>query len=84
MTALPGAFALAGASLVPIPGYHDAMVETPIVIEPDPVVDVFKKDIDRTLLEENLKLSPEDRLRKLHTALRGAAALREAYLKSRQ
>lgn len=33
------------------------------VIEKDPVIEAFKKDIDRTLLRENLKLSVEDRLR---------------------
>jgi hypothetical protein len=32
---------------------------------PDPVVEVYKRDVDRTLLRENLRLSPEDRLRKL-------------------
>lgn len=59
------------------------MVEARIEIEPDPVIEAFKKDIDRTLLRANLKLSPEDRLRKMHAALRGALALREAYTKSR-
>jgi hypothetical protein len=31
----------------------------------DPVIEVYKKDVDRTLLRENLKLTVEDRLRKL-------------------
>lgn len=31
----------------------------------DPVVDAYKKDIDRTLLRENLKLTPEQRLQQL-------------------
>lgn len=31
----------------------------------DPVIEAFKKDIDRTLLRENLKLTPEVRLRKI-------------------
>jgi hypothetical protein len=35
------------------------------VIKEDPVIEAFKKDIDRTLLRENLKLSVEDRLRQL-------------------
>ena len=30
----------------------------------DPVIEVYKKDVDRTLLRENLKLSVEERLRK--------------------
>ncbi len=37
------------------------MADERIVIEPDPVIEVFKKDIDRTLLRENLKLTPEER-----------------------
>jgi hypothetical protein len=28
----------------------------------DPVIEAYKKDVDRTLLIENLKLSVEDRL----------------------
>ena len=34
-------------------------------IEPDPVIEVYKKNVDITLIRENLKLSVEDRLRKL-------------------
>jgi hypothetical protein len=30
----------------------------------DPVIEVYKKDVDRTLLRENLKLTVEERLRK--------------------
>jgi hypothetical protein len=59
------------------------MAEAPIVIEPDPVIELFKRDVDRTLLRENLKLSPEERLRKMYSALRGVLVLREAYNKSR-
>jgi hypothetical protein len=33
-------------------------------LEPDPVIEAYKKDVDRTLLRENLKLTPSDRLRK--------------------
>lgn len=52
-------------------------------IDPDPVIEVFKKDVDRTLLRENLKLSPTDRLRKMQSAARSVAALREATRKKR-
>lgn len=45
-----------------------------ITIAPDPVIEVYKKDIDRTLLRENLKLTPEARLIKLQ---RFARAMRE-------
>ena len=59
------------------------MAEPQNVIEPDPVIEVFKRDIDRTLLRANLKLSPEDRLRKMHAAVRSVRVLREAYTKTR-
>jgi hypothetical protein len=52
-------------------------------IEPDPVIDAFKKDVDRTLLRESLKLSPEQGLRKMQAALRGLVEMREAKKKSR-
>jgi hypothetical protein len=54
-----------------------------IVIEPDPVIETFKKDVDRSLLRENLKRSPEERLKNMTSAIRGLVALREAYKKSR-
>jgi hypothetical protein len=31
----------------------------------DPVIEAYKKDIDRTLLRENLKLTPDQRVRKM-------------------
>ncbi len=34
-------------------------------IPTDPVIEAYKKDIDRTLLRENLKLTHEERLRDL-------------------
>ena len=43
----------------------------------DPVIEAFKKDVDRTLLRENLKLSVEDRLRQLMELQRFAEELRE-------
>lgn len=45
----------------------------------DPIVECFKKDVDRTLLRENLKLTVEERIRKaesMHRSIenwRGAA-----------
>lgn len=36
-----------------------------ISLAPDPVIEAYKKDVDRTLLRENLKLTPEERLLKL-------------------
>ncbi|HVF85118.1 MAG TPA: hypothetical protein VM821_03990, partial [Abditibacteriaceae bacterium] len=34
-------------------------------IEPDPVIEEYKKHVGRTLLRENLKLTPQQRLEKL-------------------
>ncbi|MBI2187235.1 MAG: hypothetical protein HYU37_08965 [Acidobacteria bacterium] len=59
------------------------MGQAPIVIEPDPVIEAYKKDIDRTMLRENLKLTPEERLRKLTSAVRGLVELRQAFQRSR-
>jgi len=42
--------------------YNEFMFETDNEIPPDPVIEAYKKDIDRTLLRENLKLTPEQRL----------------------
>lgn len=44
----------------------------------DPVVAAYLKDVDRTLLRENLRLSHEERLRQLQDFVRTAIALREA------
>ena len=38
------------------------MFETDEVLPPDPVIEVYKKDVDRTLIRENLKLTVEQRL----------------------
>ncbi len=53
------------------------MMPTP-PIEPDPVIEAYKKDVDRTLLRENLKLTPEERIRKLMELQRFAIELRRA------
>jgi hypothetical protein len=45
---------------------------------PDPVIEVYKRDVDRTLLRENLKLTVEDRLRNLMRLQRFAEEMRQA------
>lgn len=50
-------------------------------IEPDPVIEFYKKDVDRSLLRENLKLTPDERLRRLEAfsaALARSAAANRA------
>ena len=54
------------------------MTESRIVFEPDPVIEALKKDVDRSLLRENLKLTREQRLRKLHEVVLSLARLRKA------
>src|SRR5262249_17280377 len=65
------------------PRYTVSMANERLAIEPDPVIEVFKRDIDRTLLRENLKLTVEERIRKMHAAALGAATLRAAVKKPR-
>jgi hypothetical protein len=45
---------------------------------PDPVVEFYKKDVDRSLLVENLRLTVEQRLERFLRAYRIVQAAREA------
>ena len=47
-------------------------------LEPDPVIEAYKKDVDRTLLRENLRRTVEERLLNLIELQRFAAELRRA------
>jgi hypothetical protein len=49
----------------------------------DPVIEAYKKDVDRTLLRENLKLTVEQRIQKAISFHRGIDELREAGRRSR-
>jgi hypothetical protein len=53
-------------------------------LTPQPVIEAFKKDIDRTLIRENLKLSYEERLLKLMQLQRFAHELRQAGRRARR
>jgi hypothetical protein len=44
----------------------------------DPVIEVYKRNVDRTLLRENLKLAPEERLRKLQDYVKFLSEVRSA------
>ena len=46
--------------------------------ERDPVVEAYKKDIDRTLIRENLKLTVEQRIRKAMALMRFADEMRRS------
>jgi len=45
---------------------------------PDPVIEAYKKDVDRGLIVENLKLTVDERLRQLASLQRFAAEVRRA------
>lgn len=55
-----------------------------ITIEPDPVIEFYKKDVDRTLIRENLKLTVEARFLKLMELQKFAAELRRAGKEARK
>ena len=50
----------------------------------DPVLEVYMRDVDRTLLRENLKLTPGQRLEKLVDFSSFAAELRAAGARARR
>lgn len=54
------------------------MVHRRVGIEPDPVIEAFRADVDRTLLRENLRLSVEERLLQLMELQKFAEELRKA------
>jgi hypothetical protein len=44
----------------------------------DPVIEFYKKDVDRTLLRENLKLTVQERFEKFERFMEYVQELREA------
>jgi hypothetical protein len=48
----------------------------PVSMDPSPTIDAYKPGVDRTLLRENLKLTPAERVEKMIAALRLAEAVR--------
>ena len=53
-------------------------------LEPDPVIEEYKKSIDVTLIRENLRLTVEERFLKLMELQRFAEELRRAGRKARE
>ena len=53
----------------------------PITLDPSPVIEAYKKDVDRSLLRENLKLTTSERIAKMISALRFAEAVRDSKVK---
>ena len=50
---------------------------------PDPVIETYKRDVDRTLLREALKLTPSERLLALQRLCEGAEQMRLAGQKAK-
>ena len=50
-------------------------------LKADPVIEAYKKDVDRTLIRENLRLSVEQRFEQLMRLQQFAEELRRAGLK---
>ena len=62
---------------------HPPRVPEPAVLlavslEPTPVIEAYKQDVDRTLLRANLALSPTERVEKMIAALRFVEAVRRS------
>ena len=49
-----------------------------VSLEPTPAIEAYKRDVDRTLLRENLKLTPAERVDRMIAALRLADAVRRS------
>jgi hypothetical protein len=52
--------------------------------DPDAVIDFYKQGVDRTLIRQNLRKSPEDRIRALEALQRFAVEVRRAGAAVRQ
>ena len=61
----------------------DAAILRRFGIEPDPVIEAYKLDVDRTLLRQNLLRTPEERWANLTTAQQLADELRRAGAEAR-
>jgi hypothetical protein len=60
------------------------MRSSPAVLPPDPVIEAFKRDVDRTLLREKLRLTWDERLLALQQLQELAAELDLARSRLRQ
>jgi hypothetical protein len=63
------------ASPLPHKPTTDRASDAPYV---DPVIEAYKRDVDRTLIREMLKLTPEQRLIRLERAVEDIVAMRGA------
>jgi hypothetical protein len=61
-----------------MPGVADRAWNEAATAEPDPVIETYKKDVDRTLLRANLARTVEERLQNLARLQRFGEELRRA------
>jgi hypothetical protein len=61
----------------------DAAILRRFGFEPDPVIEVYKKDVDRSLLRENLKRTPAERCENFLVMYHLAEEVRRAGAKAR-
>lgn len=61
----------------------DAAILRRYGIEPDPVIEAYKAHVDRTLLRENLRRTPDERWTALDAARRLAEEVRRAGARAR-
>jgi hypothetical protein len=62
---------------------RDAAILRKHGLELDPVIEAYKKDVDRTLLRQNLQRTPNERWSNFIMAMRLAEEIRQAGAKSR-
>jgi hypothetical protein len=53
-------------------------------LAPDPVIEIYKRDVDRSLYRENFKLTVEERFEKLMALQRFAEEMRRAGREARE
>ncbi len=51
---------------------------TAVSLDPCPTIDAYKKDVDRSLLRENLKLSTDGRIKKMISVLQFVEEVRRS------
>jgi hypothetical protein len=78
---------LAGTGVRPAGGYTPGVEPREpafltLSLGPSPTIEAYKKDVDRTLLRENLRLTTTERVRKMVAALRFADAVRGSRVKT--
>jgi hypothetical protein len=52
--------------------------QLPIRLEKNPIIDLYKRDVDVSLIRQNLQLTPQERLEKLIQLQQFAAELQRA------